>query len=168
MPRCLRAAEGPGARCLSDQTGTARVRYTRFEWHWTLGWGAQLTLPDRRKWSCSSAEASSTPLRAARAPAAPPSHLHHLREDRRSAERSLLAAQSAPRSSSLRDTRGPHHWLPARSVMVPVSSTVIPLSVYKMEYNLGFISKDKKTQSSFKPEGGVKLITIKKSQEKKT
>ncbi|XP_076662976.1 uncharacterized protein LOC143366086 isoform X2 [Andrena cerasifolii] len=53
-------------------------------------------------------------------------------------------------------------------VMVPVSSTVIPLSVYKMEYNLGFISKDKKTQSSFKPEGGVKLITIKKSQEKKT
>ncbi|XP_017754611.1 PREDICTED: uncharacterized protein LOC108546849 [Eufriesea mexicana] len=53
-------------------------------------------------------------------------------------------------------------------VMVPVSSTVIPLPVYKMEYGLGFISKDKKAQSSFKPEGGIKLITIKKSQEKKT
>ncbi|KAF3425731.1 hypothetical protein E2986_11022 [Frieseomelitta varia] len=45
-----------------------------------------------------------------------------------------------------------------RVVMVPVSSTVIPLSVYKTEYGLGFISKDKK-QSSFKPEDGVKLIT---------
>ncbi|CAD1474426.1 unnamed protein product, partial [Heterotrigona itama] len=43
-------------------------------------------------------------------------------------------------------------------VMVPVSSTVIPLSVYKTEYGLGFTSKDKK-QSSFKPEDGVKLIT---------
>lgn len=53
-------------------------------------------------------------------------------------------------------------------VMIPVSSTVIPLPVYKMEYGLGFISKDKKAQSSFKPDGGVKLITIKKSQEKKT
>ncbi|XP_076753961.1 uncharacterized protein LOC143425219 [Xylocopa sonorina] len=53
-------------------------------------------------------------------------------------------------------------------VMVPVSSTVIPLPVYKVEYGLGFISKDKKAQSSFKPEGGLKLITIKKSQEKKT
>ncbi|KAK2583711.1 hypothetical protein KPH14_009631 [Odynerus spinipes] len=53
-------------------------------------------------------------------------------------------------------------------VMIPVSSTVIPLSVYKMEYGLGFISKDKKAQSSFKPDGAVKLITIKKSQEKKT
>ncbi|XP_043514273.1 uncharacterized protein LOC122530922 [Frieseomelitta varia] len=49
-------------------------------------------------------------------------------------------------------------------LMVPVSSTVIPLSVYKTEYGLGFISKDKK-QSSFKPEDGVKLITIKKSHE---
>ncbi|XP_060813273.1 uncharacterized protein LOC132905647 isoform X2 [Bombus pascuorum] len=55
-----------------------------------------------------------------------------------------------------------------RGVMVPVSSTVIPLPVYKMEYGLGFISKDKKAQSSLKPEGGLKLITIKKSQEKKT
>ncbi|KOC68863.1 hypothetical protein WH47_10851 [Habropoda laboriosa] len=54
------------------------------------------------------------------------------------------------------------------SVMVPVSSTVIPLPVYKVEYGLGFISKDKKAQSSFKPEGGLKLITIKKNQEKKT
>ncbi|XP_017798382.1 PREDICTED: uncharacterized protein LOC108579369 [Habropoda laboriosa] len=53
-------------------------------------------------------------------------------------------------------------------VMVPVSSTVIPLPVYKVEYGLGFISKDKKAQSSFKPEGGLKLITIKKNQEKKT
>ncbi|CAK9815278.1 hypothetical protein ANTQUA_LOCUS8364 [Anthophora quadrimaculata] len=53
-------------------------------------------------------------------------------------------------------------------VMVPVSSTVIPLPVYKVEYGLGFISKDKKAQTSFKPEGGLKLITIKKSQEKKT
>ncbi|KAK9297549.1 hypothetical protein QLX08_008778 [Tetragonisca angustula] len=52
-------------------------------------------------------------------------------------------------------------------VMIPVSSTVIPLSVYKTEYGLGFTSKDKK-QSSFKPEDGVKLITIKKSYEKKT
>ncbi|XP_003700495.1 uncharacterized protein LOC100884056 [Megachile rotundata] len=52
-------------------------------------------------------------------------------------------------------------------VMVPVSSTVIPLPVYKVEYGLGFISKDKKAQSSFKPEGGLKLITIKKNQEKK-
>ncbi|XP_032667749.1 uncharacterized protein LOC116842520 isoform X1 [Odontomachus brunneus] len=53
-------------------------------------------------------------------------------------------------------------------VMVPVSSTVIPLPVYKVGYGLGFISKDKKAQSSFKPEGGIKLITIKKTQEKKT
>ncbi|KAG7212594.1 hypothetical protein KM043_012888 [Ampulex compressa] len=53
-------------------------------------------------------------------------------------------------------------------VMVPVSSTVIPLPVYKVEYGLGFISKDKKAQSSFKPEGGLKLITVKKAQEKKT
>ncbi|KYN10581.1 hypothetical protein ALC57_17186 [Trachymyrmex cornetzi] len=45
-------------------------------------------------------------------------------------------------------------------VMVPVSSTVIPLPVYKVGYGLGFVSKDKKTQlSSFKPEGGIKLIT---------
>ncbi|XP_020291827.1 uncharacterized protein LOC109858719 [Pseudomyrmex gracilis] len=51
-------------------------------------------------------------------------------------------------------------------VMVPVSSTVIPLPVYKVGYGLGFISKDKKT--SFKPEDGIKLITIKKIQEKKT
>lgn len=43
------------------------------------------------------------------------------------------------------------------SVMVPVSSTVIPLPVYKVGYGLGFISKDKKT--SFKPEDGIKLIT---------
>ncbi|XP_018397995.1 PREDICTED: uncharacterized protein LOC108776003 [Cyphomyrmex costatus] len=52
-------------------------------------------------------------------------------------------------------------------VMVPVSSTVIPLPVYKVGYGLGFISKDKKTQSSFKPEDGIKLITISKVQEKK-
>lgn len=45
--------------------------------------------------------------------------------------------------------------------MVPVSSTVIPLPVYKVGYGLGFISKDKKAQSSFKPEGGIKLITSK-------
>ncbi|XP_012525745.1 uncharacterized protein LOC105830754 isoform X2 [Monomorium pharaonis] len=51
-------------------------------------------------------------------------------------------------------------------VMVPVSSTVIPLPVYKVGYGLGFISKDKKAQSSFKPEGGIKLITINKIQEK--
>ncbi|XP_011870927.1 PREDICTED: uncharacterized protein LOC105563704 isoform X2 [Vollenhovia emeryi] len=50
-------------------------------------------------------------------------------------------------------------------VMIPVSSTVIPLPVYKVGYGLGFISKDKKTQSS-KPEGGIKLITISKIQEK--
>ncbi|RLU25974.1 hypothetical protein DMN91_002137 [Ooceraea biroi] len=53
-------------------------------------------------------------------------------------------------------------------VMIPVSSTVIPLPVYKVGYGLGFISKDKKAQSSSKPEGGIKLITIKKTQEKKT
>lgn len=52
--------------------------------------------------------------------------------------------------------------------MVPVSSTVIPLPVYKLEYGFDFVSKDKKAQSSFKPDGAVKLITIKKSQEKKT
>ncbi|XP_011870912.1 PREDICTED: uncharacterized protein LOC105563704 isoform X1 [Vollenhovia emeryi] len=51
------------------------------------------------------------------------------------------------------------------TVMIPVSSTVIPLPVYKVGYGLGFISKDKKTQSS-KPEGGIKLITISKIQEK--
>ncbi|XP_072758511.1 uncharacterized protein [Anoplolepis gracilipes] len=53
-------------------------------------------------------------------------------------------------------------------VMIPVSSTVIPLPVYKVGYGLGFISKDKKTQLSFKPENNIKLITIKKVQEKKT
>lgn len=47
--------------------------------------------------------------------------------------------------------------------MIPVSSTVIPLPVYKMEYGLGFISKDKKAQSSLKPEGGIKLITSKQN-----
>ena len=45
------------------------------------------------------------------------------------------------------------------SVMVPVSSTVIPLPVYKVGYGFGFISKDKKSQASFKPDGAVKLIT---------
>lgn len=45
--------------------------------------------------------------------------------------------------------------------MIPVSSTVIPLPVFKVGYNLGFVSKDKKAQSSFKPEGGIKLITSK-------
>lgn len=45
--------------------------------------------------------------------------------------------------------------------MIPVSSTVIPLPVYKVGYDLGFISKDKKAQSSFKPEDGIKLITSK-------
>ncbi|XP_015601330.1 uncharacterized protein LOC107270650 [Cephus cinctus] len=52
-------------------------------------------------------------------------------------------------------------------VMVPVSSTVIPLPVYKVGYGFGFVPKDKKTQSSFKPDGVVKLITAKKNQEKK-
>jgi len=46
-------------------------------------------------------------------------------------------------------------------VMIPVSSTVIPLPVYKVGYGLGFISKDKKTQLSFKPEDNIKLITSK-------
>ena len=45
--------------------------------------------------------------------------------------------------------------------MIPVSSTVIPLPVYKMEYGFGFVSKNKKAQSSSKPEDGVKLITSK-------
>ncbi|XP_076238639.1 uncharacterized protein LOC143181862 [Calliopsis andreniformis] len=53
-------------------------------------------------------------------------------------------------------------------VMVPVSSTVIPLPMYKMEYELGFVAKNKNTQPTFKPETGIKLITIKRSQEKKT
>lgn len=53
-------------------------------------------------------------------------------------------------------------------VMVPVSSTVIPLPVYKVGYGLGFASKDKKAQSAFKPDGDVKLITVKRGQEKKT
>ncbi|CAL1681286.1 unnamed protein product [Lasius platythorax] len=53
-------------------------------------------------------------------------------------------------------------------VMIPVSSTVIPLPVYRVGYGLGFISKDKKAQLSFKPEDNIKLITIKKTQEKKT
>ncbi|XP_053970908.1 uncharacterized protein LOC128872336 isoform X1 [Hylaeus volcanicus] len=53
------------------------------------------------------------------------------------------------------------------AVMVPVSSTVIPLTMYKGEYDLRFISKNKKAQS-LKPEDGAKLITMKKSQEKKT
>ncbi|XP_070154164.1 uncharacterized protein [Polyergus mexicanus] len=44
-------------------------------------------------------------------------------------------------------------------VMIPISSTVIPLSVYKVGYGLGFISKDKKAQLSFKPEDNIKLIT---------
>lgn len=52
-------------------------------------------------------------------------------------------------------------------VMVPVSSTVIPIPVYKVQYNLGFASKDKKAQSANKPEEVIKLITIKKTQEKK-
>ncbi|XP_012271085.1 uncharacterized protein LOC105694731 [Orussus abietinus] len=52
-------------------------------------------------------------------------------------------------------------------VMVPVSSTVIPLPVYKVEYGFDFISKDKKAQSAFKPDGVLKLITVKKSYEKK-
>lgn len=45
--------------------------------------------------------------------------------------------------------------------MIPVSSTVIPIPVYKVGYGLGFISKDKKTQLSFKPEDNIKLITSK-------
>lgn len=45
--------------------------------------------------------------------------------------------------------------------MVPISSTVIPLPVYKVGYGLGFISKDKKAQLSFKPEDNIKLITSK-------
>ncbi|XP_033222912.1 uncharacterized protein LOC117176746 [Belonocnema kinseyi] len=50
-------------------------------------------------------------------------------------------------------------------VMVPVSSTVIPLPVYEVGYGFGFISKDKKSQASFKPDGAVKLITVKNAQE---
>ncbi|XP_046422810.1 uncharacterized protein LOC124303290 [Neodiprion virginianus] len=52
-------------------------------------------------------------------------------------------------------------------VMVPVSSTVIPLPEYKVAYGFGFISKDKKAQSAFKPSGSIKLITAKKTQDKK-
>ncbi|XP_012257708.2 uncharacterized protein LOC105686985 isoform X1 [Athalia rosae] len=52
-------------------------------------------------------------------------------------------------------------------VMVPVSSTVIPLPVYRVEYGFGFVSKDKKAQSAFKPAGSIKLITAKKTQETK-
>ncbi|XP_015120958.1 uncharacterized protein LOC107043817 isoform X2 [Diachasma alloeum] len=44
-------------------------------------------------------------------------------------------------------------------VMVPVSSTVIPLPVYKVGYGYGFVSKDKKAQNIYNPDGEVKLIT---------
>ncbi|XP_043463390.1 uncharacterized protein LOC122499244 [Leptopilina heterotoma] len=47
-------------------------------------------------------------------------------------------------------------------VMVPVSSTVIPLPVYKVGYGFGFAS-DKK----FKPDDKVKLITVKNIEEHK-
>ncbi|XP_043249957.1 uncharacterized protein LOC122395987 [Colletes gigas] len=50
-------------------------------------------------------------------------------------------------------------------VMVPVSSTVIPLPVYRGEYSLRPVSKDK---DAFNPNDGAKLITIKKGQDKKT
>lgn len=43
--------------------------------------------------------------------------------------------------------------------MIPVSSTVIPLPVYKVGYGFGVTSKDKKYQPSYKPDGVVKLIT---------
>ncbi|XP_043289138.1 uncharacterized protein [Venturia canescens] len=52
-------------------------------------------------------------------------------------------------------------------VMIPVSSTVIPLPVYKVSYGFGVTSKDKKYQSSYKPDGVVKLITAKKLLDKK-
>lgn len=45
------------------------------------------------------------------------------------------------------------------AVMIPVSSTVIPLPVYKVGYGFGFSSKEKKYHSSYKPDGVVKLIT---------
>ncbi|KAK0167129.1 hypothetical protein PV327_004566 [Microctonus hyperodae] len=51
-------------------------------------------------------------------------------------------------------------------VMVPVSSTVIPLPVYKVGYGYGFVSKDKKAQATYNPDGQVKLITAKKRVEK--
>ncbi|XP_011311867.1 uncharacterized protein [Fopius arisanus] len=51
-------------------------------------------------------------------------------------------------------------------VMVPVSSTVIPLPVYKVGYGYGFVSKDKKSQSIYNPDENVKLITVKKVIEK--
>ncbi|KAL6418914.1 hypothetical protein ACFW04_011705 [Cataglyphis niger] len=54
------------------------------------------------------------------------------------------------------------------AVMIPISSTVIPLPVYKVGYGLGFISKDKKAQLSFKPEDNIKLITtLRYNQQKK-
>lgn len=43
--------------------------------------------------------------------------------------------------------------------MVPVSSTVIPLPVYKVGYGYGFVSKEKKAQATYNPDGQVKLIT---------
>lgn len=43
--------------------------------------------------------------------------------------------------------------------MVPVSSTVIPLPVYKVGYGYGFVSTDKKGQDIYNPDGQVKLIT---------
>ncbi|XP_034942534.1 uncharacterized protein [Chelonus insularis] len=51
-------------------------------------------------------------------------------------------------------------------VMIPVSSTVIPLPVYKVGYGYGFVSKDKKAQATYNPDGQVKLITAKKRIEK--
>lgn len=45
------------------------------------------------------------------------------------------------------------------SDMIPISSTVIPLPVYKVAYGFNFISKDKKSEASFKPEDEGKLIT---------
>lgn len=43
--------------------------------------------------------------------------------------------------------------------MIPVSSTVIPLPVYKVQYAIGVSSKDKKSPILRKPDGSLKLIT---------
>ncbi|XP_014295565.1 uncharacterized protein LOC106693266 [Microplitis demolitor] len=47
-------------------------------------------------------------------------------------------------------------------VMVPVSSTVIPLPAYKDKYKYGFTSNDKKDYTTYNSEGRIKLITAKK------
>ncbi|XP_066601154.1 uncharacterized protein [Prorops nasuta] len=52
------------------------------------------------------------------------------------------------------------------AVMIPVSSTVIPLPIYKVHYGLDFVTKNKKAQLLSKPEGNIKLITAKSSEQK--